>query len=310
MLQKNPTLTPEQVKQILFTQLRTNAAAPPLPSFDPNVPNPANADVAWGYGTLDAKRSFDAVQALDPNGDTDRDGIPNGIEVTVGRNPNVKDNDIFGNPRLFVMQMYRDFLTREGDAGGVDFWVGRIDRGERTRAQMAEEYVNSNEFQGRIAPIVRASFAIDRAIPDFALTFQRVSQRDGGRSLEQIGQDIYAASPRRAAYDAQVETAFIAAVFADLLSRAPTAEEQALAVQAIAQVGRGGAMARLANSEEYTTRSRNQVYVTMMYMGMLRRAPEQGGFDFWVGVMNGGQSGLGLVQAFLDAPEYRARFLP
>jgi DNA-binding IclR family transcriptional regulator len=79
---------------------------------------------------------------------------------------------------------------------------------------------------------------------------------------------------------------------------------------AIASVGQGGFMARLANTQEYTQATANSVYVTMMYMGMLRRAPEQGGFDFWVSVMRGGQSGLGLVQAFLDAPEYKGRFLP
>jgi photosystem II stability/assembly factor-like uncharacterized protein len=245
----------------------------------------------------------------DPSTDSDNDGMSNRVEALEGRNPRAKDNDIFGNPRLFVMQMYRDFLTREGDEGGVGFWVGRINRGERSRAQMAEEYVNSNEFQGRIAPVVRAGFAIDRAIPAFAATFQRVAARDAGRSIEQIGQDIYNASPRAATYNAQSEAAFVAGIYNDLLGRAPNASEQAAAGPVIASVGRGGFIVRVTNTDEYARRSYNQVYVTMMYMGMLRRAPEQGGFDFWVGVMNGGQSGLGLVQAFLDAPEYRGRFL-
>jgi photosystem II stability/assembly factor-like uncharacterized protein len=244
-----------------------------------------------------------------PDADSDADGVSNRIEALENRNPAVKDNDIFANPRLFVMQMYRDFLTREGDAGGINFWVGRINRGERSRAQMAEEYVNSQEFQGRVAPVVRASFAINRAIPDFMLTFQRIAQRDAGRSIEQIGQDIFAASPLVATYNAQAEPAFIAGIYNDLLARTATAAEVAAASMAIGSVGRGGFIARVANSEEYSRRSSNQVYVTMMYMGMLRRAPEQGGFDFWVGVMNGGQSGLGLVQAFLDAAEYRNRFL-
>jgi hypothetical protein len=241
--------------------------------------------------------------------DFDNDGIPNQVEVTEARNPNLRDNDIFANVRLFVMQMYRDFLTREGDAGGVTYWVGRINNRERSRAQMAEEYVNSQEFQGRVAPIVRASFAIDRAIPTLALTLARVAQRDGGRTIEQISQDIFLASPQRATYEAQAEAAFIASAYNDLLGRAPSASEQSTANQIIAASGRGGLLGRLANGDEYARRSYNQVYVTMMYMGMLRRAPEQGGFDFWVGVMNGGQSGLGLVQAFLDAPEYRGRFL-
>lgn len=241
--------------------------------------------------------------------DFDDDGIPDGVETTVGTNPNAKDNNIFANSRLFVMQMYRDFLTREGDAGGVDFWVGRIDRGERTRAQMAEEYVNSLEFQGRIAPIVRLGFAINRTIPNYADVFATVAQRDVGRSLEQIGVDMLASSPRAAIYTAQSDSAFVNSLYSDLLGRLPTNAELDAAPAAIGSVGRGGFIARLANGDEYSRLSYNSVYVTMMYMGMLRRAPEQGGFDFWVGVMRGGQSGLGLVQSFLDAPEFRARFL-
>jgi subtilisin family serine protease len=310
LLQKNPRLTPEQVKSILFKNIQLNANTGALPEYNEQVPVPNNPNYAWGYGTLDAKRSFDAVPTVNPNADTDGDAIPDGIEATVGTNPSVKDNDIFANARLFVMQMYRDFLTREGDAGGVDFWVGRINRGERTRAQMAEEYVNSQEFQGRVAPIVRTMFAINRAIPDYTTVFQRVAQRDGGASIDAIGQELFAASPRAATYNAQSEADFIAGVYNDLLGRAPNASELAAAPQAIGAVGRGGFIAQVANTNDYSTRSYNQVYVTMMYTGMLRRAPEQGGFDYWVGVMNGGQSGLGLVQAFLDSQEYRYRFLP
>lgn len=63
---------------------------------------------------------------LSPSTDTDVDGVPNGVEANEGLNPTVKDNDIFattakGN-RLFAMQQYRDFLSREGDAGGIAFW--------------------------------------------------------------------------------------------------------------------------------------------------------------------------------------------
>ena len=57
-------------------------------------------------------------------GDCDGDGIPNGVEVAEGRNPLVKDNDVFANARLFAMQQYRDFLGREGDAAGITGWSG------------------------------------------------------------------------------------------------------------------------------------------------------------------------------------------
>jgi hypothetical protein len=46
---------------------------------------------------------------------------------------------------------------------------------------------------------------------------------------------------------------------------------------------------------------------TTTYLG---RAPDQAGFEFWVGYLNAGYPGLALIDAFLAAPEYRARFLP
>ena len=45
--------------------------------------------------------------------DADGDGIPDSIEIAEGRNPAVKDNDIFADASLFVRQQYRDMLRRE-----------------------------------------------------------------------------------------------------------------------------------------------------------------------------------------------------
>jgi hypothetical protein len=47
-----------------------------------------------------------------------------------------------------------------------------------------------------------------------------------------------------------------------------------------------------------------------MYAGMLQRAPDQGGFDFWVSYKNQGNSGLALINGFMNSQEYRNRFLP
>ena len=43
---------------------------------------------------------------------------------------------------------------------------------------------------------------------------------------------------------------------------------------------------------------------------MLRRVPEQTGFDFWVTHLDAGGSGLALIQGFLNSTEYHNRFLP
>ena len=73
---------------------------------------------------------------------------------------------------------------------------------------------------------------------------------------------------------------------------------------------RGEVMLGFSESLEYQQRSYDRVFVIMTYYGMLRRMPEQFGLDYWLGQLFGGASGLDLINAFLAAPEYRARFLP
>jgi hypothetical protein len=60
-------------------------------------------------------------------------------------------------------------------------------------------------------------------------------------------------------------------------------------------MSRGAMMIGFSESEEYRQRSFRQVQVTMMYVSMLRRAPDQGGFDFWVAELGAGGSILELI---------------
>ncbi|MGF1525474.1 MAG: hypothetical protein ACFCBW_01580 [Candidatus Competibacterales bacterium] len=60
--------------------------------------------------------------------DTDGDGVPDYVEGEEGLDPNTKNNDVFNNHRLFVMQTYRDFLQREPDEAGLLFWTDVLGR--------------------------------------------------------------------------------------------------------------------------------------------------------------------------------------
>jgi len=46
----------------------------------------------------------------------------------------------------------------------------------------------------------------------------------------------------------------------------------------------------------------------MTYIGLLRRSPDQAGYDYWVGVLDGGNPGLALIDGFLISAEYANRF--
>jgi hypothetical protein len=258
----------------------------------------------------DTRRTFQPG-VMDNNGDEDLDGIPNAVELAEGTNLYVQDNDIFANNRLFAMQQYRDFLGREGDAGGVTYWTNQLASGGQNRAQMAETYFNSAEFQGLAAPVARLYFAYFLRIPDYdGLNFW-ISQFRAGNALEAISNQ-FAGSPEFVnAYGALDNAGFVDRVYRNVLGRAP--DSAGLAYwkgQIDAGMTRGRMMVEFSESAEYRGLIANEVYVTMMYVGMLRRAPDAGGFAFWVGYKDAGNSGLALINGFLAAPEYRSRFLP
>ena len=78
------------------------------------------------------------------------------------------------------------------------------------------------------------------------------------------------------------------------------------------QSTRGQVMIGFSESEEYRQMMNSEVFVTMIYMGMLRRGPEEDGFNFWVNAMdlNVGNPAieLDLINGFLSSPEYANRF--
>lgn len=59
LLQKNPNLTPDEVRKALFSNVQTNSYTPAgLPAFDAAVKLPNNANYGWGYGIMDVAKAF------------------------------------------------------------------------------------------------------------------------------------------------------------------------------------------------------------------------------------------------------------
>jgi hypothetical protein len=54
----------------------------------------------------------------------------------------------------YVGDLYNAFLRRGGDLGGVQYWIGEIAAGNRSREQVRQAFVASAEFQGRVAGVI------------------------------------------------------------------------------------------------------------------------------------------------------------
>jgi glucose/arabinose dehydrogenase len=258
--------------------------------------------------TPDGNATFTAAYRL---ADSDGDGIPDAIEAQEGTNPGVKDNDVFGNARLFAMQQYRDFLWREGDSGGITYWTNAISSGGASHSQVIESFFNSSEFQNAFAPITRLYFAYLLRIPDYAGLLYWQNRFQAGITLRAISTAFAAAPEFQNTYGGLTNSQFVDLVYQNVLGRAPDPAGRTYWLgQLNAGLSRGDMVLQFSQSTEYQARSRNWVYVTQIYVGMLRRAPDQAGFDFWVAHLDAGNSGLSLIQSLFTSSEYHDRFLP
>jgi hypothetical protein len=63
-----------------------------------------------------------------------------------------------------------------------------------------------------------------------------------------------------------------------------------------------------SESTEHVQGTQAVIDVTMVYVALLRRTPEPGGLDFWVGQVRQGRSLQGLIAGVFGSDEYRNRF--
>lgn len=252
---------------------------------------------------------FMGGNAARPDEDSDGDGVPNGIEAELATDPLVKDNDIFGDALLFAMQQYRDLLGRAPEAGGAAFWSSLLANGSMTRADLVSRFIASAEFEARVAPVARLYLGYFLRIPDHdGLAFWTARYR-GGESIESIS-EAFAASPElRGRYGSLDDEQFVERVYRNVLGRAPDSGGLAFWRGELASISRGRMMIAFSESAEFRALTSNEVFVTMAYAGMLRRAPEPSGFAAWVGFLDAGNPREAMLQVILDSPEYRSRFL-
>jgi hypothetical protein len=251
------------------------------------------------------------AESLPAEGDLDTDGIPNAVEVAEGTNPRLMDNDVFANDRLFVMQVYRDALDREGDTAGIAFWSEEIRRGRQTRLNMLELFLASQEFEGRIAPVIRLYLAYFGRVPDYAgLKYWQGEVTAIG--LDGVSDAFAGSSEFASRTRALNDEAYVRFVFENTIGRPPDAGGLAFwsAKLRFGEVSRGQLMARFSESAEYREVVLHRVAVIALYAAMLRRTPEEGGLSFWEAERRRAGNSQALAGSFFSSIEYRARFLP
>ena len=245
---------------------------------------------------------------------------------------------------FFVRQHYNDFLGRQPDASGLQFWVNEIEQcggamqcREVKRINVSNAFFLSIEFQetGFYAiRVQRAAFNRRSDTSSSRMTFSELTV-----AQQQIGAGVIVGQPgyqqvldsNKNAYAAQVVASsqfaarfpqatantFVDALYASA-GLTPTTAERAAAINAYNNPGsigaansRAAALRVVADSNAVRSAELRTAYVLMEYVGYLRRNPDDSGYSFWLTKLNqfnGDAIAAEMVKAFISSDEYRRRF--
>ena len=210
----------------------------------------------------------------------------------------------------FVMQQYLDFLGRDGDADGIAYWKGELDNGTLTRADCVNSFVFSEEFQAKVAPVSRIYLAYFLRIPDTGGLEFWINEKLAGKTISDISDSFAASTEFQNTYGSLNNADFVNLVYTNLFNRAADSGGFAYWKGQLDNGidSRGTVMASFSESQENITLTESNIRVISFYYGMLRRAPDQGGYDFWVNELKIGKSPNDLINGFISSAEYQQRF--
>ncbi|MGH9871610.1 MAG: DUF4214 domain-containing protein [Pyrinomonadaceae bacterium] len=234
-------------------------------------------------------------------------------------------------PEYFVRQHYLDFLNREPEESGFNFWSDQIlscgadaECIERRTINVSVAYFLSIEFQqtgGLVDSLYRASYGRRPMYAEFSPDAQTVGQgvivgtQDWASRLAANKQAFVAAWVQRpdfrAAYDGLSSSQYVDALISHTGVDFSPGERDALVTNLSNGATRAEVLRSIAEDERFGSAKRNEMFVMMEYFGYLRRDPDASGYAFWLHKLNefgGNFEQAEMVKAFLVSGEYRDRF--
>jgi carboxypeptidase family protein len=230
---------------------------------------------------------------------------------------------------FFVRQQYLDFLGREPEHGGWLYWSDEIARCgfdveclRARRVAVSAAFFISDEFErtgGFIHRLYRGGLGRQ---PSFAEFIAARGQLVEGPNRETNKVNFTREFVRQPEFLERYSQATNGQTFVDALidgirgtSGVELSAQRGALVDAYNQgtdlnESRSLALRSAIEDASFAQAEFNRAFVLMQYFGYLRRDPDQGGFGFWLDVLNNREQNnyLGMVCAFVTSTEYQQRF--
>ena len=250
-------------------------------------------------------------------------GSPSSAVLTVA------DNDATApltNPldsaQFFVNQHYLDFLDRQPDVPGLNYWTGQITACGSDTACLKNERIGVSgaffveaEFQQTGSFVYRLYKGALGRRPGYTEFVADRSKVVGGTSLDTnkvaLLNDFVTRPEFKQAYpDSQTNAQFVNKLF-DTAGLTPFGAERQQQIDAM-NLGKSRAqvVGDVIEIQVFKDREYNPSFVLMQYFGYLRRDIDPDGYAFWLDVINNRDPNnyRGMVCSFITSAEYQLRF--
>jgi glucose/arabinose dehydrogenase len=258
--------------------------------------------------------------------------LGNSTEASFTAIPTGGANNPLDTAEFFVRQHYVDFLNREPDESGFNFWSDQIigcgsDLSciERRRINVSAAYFLSIEFQetgGLVDSLYRVSYGrrplYSEFVPDTLNVGHSVIVGVTGweQQLETNKQTFINAWMQRpafvSAYGNLADDAYVDTLISHTGVSFSQNERDALVSSLVNQTStRAAVLRQVAEDGRFVSAKFNEAFVMMEYFGYLRRDPDDSGYQFWLNKLNqfgGNFEQADMVKAFIVSGEYCDRF--
>jgi hypothetical protein len=243
--------------------------------------------------------------------------------VTPIETTNPLDTDLF-----FVRQQYLDFLAREPDHGGLAYWSDRINSCgadseclHQQRIGVGAAFFVESEFQNSGSFVYRlynAGLGRRMTYAEFSADRPKVV---GGANLDAARAAFANQFVQRTEFQQRYLSdttgeSFVEALLATIrdnevvdLSAARASLLSAYASGSTMNESRSMALRAAIDLQAFKQATYNSSFVAMQYFGYLKRNPDEGGYRFWLDILNREPNNFrGMVCSFLTSAEYQRRF--
>ncbi len=265
-------------------------------------------------------------------------GVQNVATVTIADDlPEALANPI-DDAQAFVYMHYHDFLNREPDAAGLQFWASQITACganakciDAARVNVSASFFLSIEFQQTaylLYLMQKESYGTLPQYASFMRDLQEVSrgvvvnspgwQQKSADNQQQIADKWINRPEFKAVYDSLSNDAYVNALYKNAGIVPPQVErDKLIAALDTASLNRAAVLLEVANDGTFRQQEQNAAFVLMQYFGYLRRDPnaapdsDLSGYNFWLNKLNqfgGNYLDAEMVKAFIISSEYRQRF--